>query len=160
MAVVEYGLRFGAPRGLTERYLRSAVELSPGLQPFQGWVKAEVRRGDPSDIGHAGKALANFDARELSRNIAVPTAVVVTKEDRLIRRSRQLKLAEAIAGARTIEVAGAHNAWLIHPKEFADAIDRGVEMVIEHMADEPSRGAGTAPRVDELVDQLDTGLPV
>ncbi len=136
MAVVEYGLRFGAPRGLTERYLRSAVEQSPDLQPYQGWVKAEVRRGDASDIGHAGKALANFDARELSRGIDVPTAVVVTLNDRLIRSSRQRRLAEAISGADTIEVVGAHNAWLIHPREFSSAIDRGLGLVI-------GRGDGT-----------------
>jgi pimeloyl-ACP methyl ester carboxylesterase len=136
MAVVEYGLRFGAPKGLTERYLRSAVELSPDLQQYRGWVKAEVRRGDPSDIGHAGKALARFDARELARDIDVPTAVVVTCLDRLIRSDRQRELAVAM-GAQLIEIEGAHNAWLVRPKEFSAAVDQGLEYVFSRQSRAP-----------------------
>jgi pimeloyl-ACP methyl ester carboxylesterase len=131
MAVVEYGLRFGAPKGLTERYLRSAVEQSPDLQRYKGWVKAEVRRGDPSDIGNAGKSLARFDARELAQEINVPTAVIVTCLDRLIRSDRQRQLAVATS-AQVIEIEGAHNAWLIRPKEFSAAIDQGLEYVLMH----------------------------
>ncbi len=138
MAVVEVGLRFGAPRGLTERYLRHAVEESPDLLPYQGWVKAEVRRGDASDIGLAGKALARFDARALVAQVSVPTAVVVTDRDRLIRAKRQLQLAGALRGCRLVHIDGAHNAWLVRPKDFAGAIDRALDLVI-------TGGAGTSP---------------
>jgi pimeloyl-ACP methyl ester carboxylesterase len=130
MAVVEVGLRFGAPRGVTERYLRNAVEESPDLLPYQGWVKGEVRRGDASDIGLAGKALARFDARRLAAHLDVPTAVVVTAQDRLIRSKRQLQLAGAIRGARLVHIDGAHNAWLVRPKDFSGAIDRALDLVM------------------------------
>jgi pimeloyl-ACP methyl ester carboxylesterase len=132
MAVVEVGLRFGAPRGVTERYLRSAVEQSPDLHPYQGWVKGEVRRGDATDIGGAGKELARFDARPLAADIDAPTVVVVTTQDRLIRRKRQELLARSIRGAKTVEIDGAHNAWLVRPKEFSAALDDALELVIGH----------------------------
>ncbi len=150
MAVVEYGLRFGAPKGLTARYLRSAVEQSPDLQRYQGWVKAEVRRGDPSDIGHAGKALANFDARELARQIDVPTAVIVTCSDRLIRSDRQRELAIA-TGASVIEIDGAHNAWLVRPREFASAIGEGLERVLSDAARHRSEWVSGSSAVSPLI---------
>jgi pimeloyl-ACP methyl ester carboxylesterase len=134
MAAVEYGLRFGAPRGLAERYLRGAVEQSPSLQPYCGWVKAEIRRGDPSDIGWAGKELAKFDARHLAADIRVPTAVVITCRDHLIRRTRQAEMGRAIAGAKTVELDGAHNAWLVRPEEFGAAIDKGLGLVLDGTA--------------------------
>jgi pimeloyl-ACP methyl ester carboxylesterase len=152
MAAVEYGLRLGAPRGLTERYLRYTVEQAPDIKPYLGWIKAEVRRGDPADIGYAGKALASFDARQLAHDVDVPTAVVVTCRDRLIRGNRQYRLAEAIEGAEVIEVDGAHNAWLVRPTEFATAIDAGLEVVIErsHKTGGDAAHAGRAPDLEQV----------
>ncbi len=134
MAVVEVGLRFGAPRGVTERYLRNAVEQSPDLRPYQGWVKGEVRRGDAEDIGQAGKALSRFDARRLAGELEVPTAVVMTTKDRLIRPRRQQQLVRAVRGADVVHVEGAHNAWLVRPKEFAVAVDHALDLVLAHIS--------------------------
>ena len=123
MAAVEYGLRLGAPEGgMADRYLRMAVEQSPDLEQYKSWVKAEIRRGDPSDIAAAGRGLSAFDARDFARDIDVPVTVVVTARDRLIRPVRQRELANAIPGARVVEVDGAHNAWLVRPMEFNDAV--------------------------------------
>lgn len=63
-----------------------------------------------------GLRLACFDAQHLAPKLDLPAAVVVTKGDLLIRRRRQTELAEAL-GARVIEVAGRHNAWLVKPDE-------------------------------------------
>jgi pimeloyl-ACP methyl ester carboxylesterase len=137
MGFVEYVLRWGAPDGITERYLRHAVERSPDLEPYLGWVKAEARRGDPSAIGHAAKALADFDARELVKQIKVPTSVVLTKWDRLIRPRRQRELAEAIEGAQVVEVDGKHNAWMVLPDEWAAAVDEAIKQVTSANREEP-----------------------
>jgi len=138
MAVVEYGLRFGTPRGLTERYLRQAVEDSPALDPYQGWIKAEVQRNDPAAVADAGRALARFDARSFAGSIKAPTVVVVTKRDHLIRAARQHELAQAIPGSQTLELDCAHNGWLVRPAEFADGIDDAVRLVMGEQA-----GSGT-----------------
>ena len=58
LGFAEYVLRFGAPSGITDRYVRHAVEQSPELDGYEGWVKAEARRGDASDIGNAARAFS------------------------------------------------------------------------------------------------------
>ena len=148
MAGVEYVLRFGAPQGITDRYLRAAVQQSPQLGPYRSWLKAEARRGDPSDIANAGKALANFDARHMARGISVPTAVVVTARDHLIRAGKQRALAKAIPGAVAVEVDGAHNAWMVKPVEWCEALDAGLDAVTGALDGQRSWGVGRPDQAD------------
>ncbi len=147
MAGVEYVLRFGAPTGITDRYLRHAVQRSPDLGPYRSWLKAEARRGDPTDVAAAGRELGGFDARALAEKLDVPTVVVVTKQDHLIRHRRQHRLAEVI-GAKTVDVDGAHNAWMAKPVEFAAAVDEGLAFVMDRL------GMETVPLTDEEKAQL------
>lgn len=131
MAAVEYGLRLGAPEGgMADRYLRMAVEQSAELKRYRSWVKAEIRRGDPNDIAAAGRGLSAFDAHDFAREVDVPTTVVITAHDRLIRAVRQRELADAVPGAHRLEVDGAHNAWLVHPKQFNAAVDEALASVL------------------------------
>ena len=129
MGFTEYVLRFGAPKGIVERYLRHAAEQSPDLEPYVGWVKAEARRGDPAAIGHAASALAKFDGQELVEGVKVPTAVVITEHDRLIRRRRQRELVDAMKDVYVVEVDGKHNAWMVKPDEWSAAIGEAIEHV-------------------------------
>ena len=130
MATVEYGLRFGTPPGLTARYLRLATEQRPDLEPYLPWLKAEVRRGDPSDIAAAGRALSHFDARPFAAEIKVPASIVVALHDRLIRPKKQRRLAEAMPDAEVIEVDAAHNGWMVRPDQIAKALAQGVDSVV------------------------------
>ena len=127
----EYGLRFGTPRGLTERYLRMATEQRPDLKPHLPWLKAEVRRSDPASVAAASRSLSAFDARSWASSIDVPTVVVVTRHDRLIRARRQHELTDAIRGAEELEIDAAHNAWMVKPEELAEAIGKAVALVAE-----------------------------
>ncbi|MDQ1426963.1 MAG: hypothetical protein QOK39_439 [Acidimicrobiaceae bacterium] len=126
---VEYVLRFGAPKGITDRYLRQAMVEAPDLKPLRGWLKAEARRGDAADIAAAARALSAFDARSFAGSLDVPAAVVVTKKDRLIRAVRQRDLAQALPRAQSVDLEGAHNAWLVRPDRFAAALDRALTLV-------------------------------
>jgi pimeloyl-ACP methyl ester carboxylesterase len=128
LGMAEYVLRWGAPSGITDRYLRHAVEQSPELEGFEDWVKAEARRGDPAAIGHAAKALARFDAGALAEGLSVPAAVVITCRDRLIARRHQEAMARAL-GAHTVEVEGFHNAWMVLPDEWSAAVDHAIALV-------------------------------
>ena len=129
MACAEYGLRFGTPKGITERYLRMATEQNPDLKPHLPWLKAEVRRADPPSIAAASRSLTAFDARPWAGSIDVPTVVIVTLHDRLIQARRQCELAEAIPGAEVVEVDAAHNGWMVKPEEVAEALSTGVGSV-------------------------------
>jgi pimeloyl-ACP methyl ester carboxylesterase len=118
MAVVEFALRLGPSRGIIERSLRDAIETSPDLAPYRGWLKGELRRGDATDIADAGRALGNYDGRPFAGLVDVPTAVVVTTRDRLVRPRKQRELAAAIPGCRVFELPGDHDATLVMPAEF------------------------------------------
>jgi 3-oxoadipate enol-lactonase len=136
MGVLEYALRLGPSRGLVERFLRDAVETAPDLGPYRGWLKGELRRGDPGEVAQAGRALGDYDARPFARAIDVPVAVVVTTRDRLVRPRKQRALARAIRGAVTFELAGDHDACLVLAEPFADVTIAALEAV----------GAGVALR--------------
>jgi pimeloyl-ACP methyl ester carboxylesterase len=155
MAGVEYVLRFGAPHGITDRYLRYAVEHNPDLGPYRSWLKAEARRGDPSDIAAAGRQLAEFDARAIAEEVDVPTAVVIAERDMLIRAVKQRELARAIRGAQTIELDGTHGAWMMRPVEFAAAIDTGLTKVMAALGHQP----GTMVDLEEASITGPRGVP-
>jgi len=131
MAGLEYVLRFGVPHGLTERYLRSAAEQNPNLQPVLPWLKAEALRGNPSDLAAAGRGLSAFDAGSYAPLVDVPTVVIVSRQDRLIYADRQRELADAIPEAKSIEIDVAHNGWLVEPDVVCDAIESALGIVAE-----------------------------
>ncbi|MFN2609013.1 MAG: alpha/beta fold hydrolase [Acidimicrobiales bacterium] len=140
---VEWVMRLGAPEGITDRYLRQAVEEAPDLKPYRSWLKAEARRGDPVDIAASAKELTRFDARSFAGGLEVPTVVVVTCNDHLIRADKQRALADAVPGAKALEVQGAHNAWMVKPEEWAGAIDEAIDLVLQQIG-APARGPATS----------------
>lgn len=133
MAALEYVLRFGVPHGLIERYLQAAADENPDLRPVLPWLKAEALRGSPSDIAAAGRGLSAFDARSYALQVDVPTAVIVSTRDRLVAAARQRELADAIPGAKTLEIDVAHNGWLVEPDVVCDAIETAVGLVVEQL---------------------------
>ena len=137
MAMVEYGLRFGTPKGLTERYLRMATDQNPDLKPHLPWLKAEVQRGNPTSIAAASRSLTAFDARPWAGSVDVPTVVVVSQHDLLIRARRQHELAAAIPDAEVVEVDAAHNGWMVKPDEVAEALSSAVGTVVDRIHARP-----------------------
>lgn len=113
---LRFGLRRAIPRGHENaRYLP--------------WLVGEIRRNDPWQVSEAGRALAQFDARPFAGAITVPSAMVLTTGDRLVRPHKQKALADAIS-AEVVELIGDHFAPLSDPREFADATRRAVDLVV------------------------------
>ncbi len=133
MATVEHGLRFGTPPGLTARYLRMATDQNPDLGTYVPWLRAEVRRSDPTAIAAAGRALSTFDARPFAGAIDVPTAVVVARNDRIIQPKRQRCLVEAIPGAVKVDLDAAHNGWMVRPDQVAGALSTAIASVVARL---------------------------
>ena len=146
MGALEYVLRIGPSRGLVERALRESVDQAPDLAPYRPWLKAELRRGDPGDLADAGRALGEYDARPFAKKVDVPTAVVVTTKDRLVRPRKQRQLASAIPGARTFELAGDHDASLVSPSDFAAVTVAALTDVMGRISGGPVAGAAEAAR--------------
>jgi pimeloyl-ACP methyl ester carboxylesterase len=134
MAALEFVLRSGRPKGLLDRTLRDAVHQAPDLEPLVPWLQAELRRGDPSAIADAGRALGLFDARPLAPSFTMPAAVVLTTKDRLVRPRKQRQLAHAIPGAHTFEIEGDHDCPLVLPGPFARQTVAAVRDVAQRRA--------------------------
>jgi pimeloyl-ACP methyl ester carboxylesterase len=129
MAAVEWLFRLGRPKGLVERALRDMVEQSPDLEPLLGWLRGELRRGDPEALADAGRALGSYDFRPHASAVDVPAAVVVTTRDRLVRPRKQRQLAAALPGAVTFELAGDHDAAAVLGQAFPEVIAQAIDAV-------------------------------
>lgn len=147
MGFLEYVLRLGPSRGLVERALREAVEQAPDLARYRPWLKAELDRGDPEDLADAGRALGMYDARGFAGEVDVPTAVVVTTGDRLVRPKKQRQLAAAIPGATTYELDGDHDTSLVSPEGFASVTVAALTDVVGRVTGREVEGAREAARL-------------
>ena len=128
LTALELALRMGTGDGFVQRYLRQAAEQSPEVVPLRPWVAGELRRGHPGDVAAAGKALSDFDARPCASSVDVPTAVVITTRDILVRPAKQHELARAL-GARVFPLDADHDAPLVRAKEFGDVAKEAVAAV-------------------------------
>ncbi len=154
LAGAELVFRLGPSKGLVERYLSQVVELSPELAQWQGWLKGEMRRGDPSALAQAGRALSRYDARPFAGSVGVPAAVVVTTLDRLVRPKKQRALASAIPSAKSFELAADHDAPLLHPLDLATATTDALAWVLDRLGEDRASAASASEStaVTELAD--------
>ena len=132
MGAMEYLLRLGRPTSLVDRALREAVFHQPALAEHRAWFRAELGRGDPTEIANAGRALSEYDARSFASQLDVPVAVVITTKDRLVRPSKQRALAAATR-ARVVELRGDHDVCWLDGPGFSAATLEAVESVAEQI---------------------------
>jgi 3-oxoadipate enol-lactonase len=132
LILLEAFLRSRASRWLGRFAIRYLDERNHDLEPFLGWVLAESRRGDPADVAAAGRALSRYDARSFAAALHVPSAVVFTTHDHLVKPTKQRALARAV-DARIHEVAGDHYAFWANAKEFADVTREAVDDVVSRL---------------------------
>lgn len=86
------------------------------------WVMSELQASDPASIAEAAGAIGRFSSHEWIGDVDVPTAVVVTEQDRLVLPHRQRRLAESIPGARVVPVRGDHGVCVADPRAFVPAL--------------------------------------
>jgi pimeloyl-ACP methyl ester carboxylesterase len=86
------------------------------------WAQHEVQRHDPVALAEAGAAIGRFTSHEWIGGVDVPTAVVITENDRVVGPHRQEKLAAAIPGATVHRVPGDHTVCVTEPHLFAPVL--------------------------------------
>jgi pimeloyl-ACP methyl ester carboxylesterase len=114
-------------RGAHGVVTKAAVE-NPDVESLRGWLTAEMERGHAASMRQAGRALARFDGGPIAAAHAVPTAVVVTTRDRLVRPERQQRLAEGWR-ATTVHLDADHDAPLTQPAAFVNATLEGLDAI-------------------------------
>ena len=86
------------------------------------WALDELGHNDPAAILEAVRALQHFDSRPWIGEVNVPTAVVVTTEDRVVPPERQRRMAAAIPGATVFEVDGDHAVCVMGFRRFVPTL--------------------------------------
>jgi pimeloyl-ACP methyl ester carboxylesterase len=115
------------PRAVARSFRRLAA-INPDLGPLVPWLTAETLRNDPASMVAAGRAISTYDARSWVKDLSVPTAVVITTEDRLVAPAKQRQMASALR-ARTLEVATDHLGPLTNPSEVVLALREAIDAV-------------------------------
>ncbi len=118
LSALELGLWLGAGASFVDRVLRQAAEDAPELSDYQPWLAAEFRRGLGREMAAAGRALSRYDAQPWAGELGLPTAMVITTRDRLVRPAKQRELAEAL-DAHVIEIDADHDLPLTQGDEYA-----------------------------------------
>jgi pimeloyl-ACP methyl ester carboxylesterase len=121
MPFITAGLR--STPGIARRAVMSRLleQRMAGI-PQREWVMDELHGSDPATIAEAAAAIGRFSSREWIGEVDVPTAVVVTEQDRLVPPQRQRRLAESIPGARVVSVQGDHGVCVADPRAFVPAL--------------------------------------
>jgi pimeloyl-ACP methyl ester carboxylesterase len=128
--------------------LRNLVKGQPSLETWVPWIEGEVHRNEVRSIVQAGRALALYDARPFAESIDVPTGLLLTTDDRLVKPRKQRALAAAIH-AEIVETPGDHLAPWTHPDDFARATRRLVDSVARRAGLAPASGAVPPPAVTD-----------
>jgi pimeloyl-ACP methyl ester carboxylesterase len=110
------------PRSARRAIVNRWVERRIAGFPARDWILEELGGNDAATVAQAMHAVGRFTSHDWIGDVDVPTAVVVTQHDRLVRPNRQLKLAAAIPGATFHPVAGDHGVCVARPDLFVPAL--------------------------------------
>jgi 3-oxoadipate enol-lactonase len=117
---IVFALRL-TPRPFLRQVGRRIFDLDQS-DPMQQWAMEELRRSSPQAMLEAVAAIGRFSSHQWVREIDVPTAVLVTTEDRLVAPRRQRKLADAIPDAVEYEVHGDHAVCVVGYRRFVPVL--------------------------------------
>jgi len=87
------------------------------------WALSEMRRTSLVDALAAIHAVCEFSSHSWIGSVDVPTAVLITRHDRVVAPGRQWKLANAVPASTVLELDGGHDVFLNSPRRFAAALD-------------------------------------
>jgi 3-oxoadipate enol-lactonase len=103
-----------------------SLEVALGEVPPErrSWVRAQLHRTSLVTALSAMHSVAAFSSHDWIGDVDVPTAVLVTTQDRLVPPSRQRRLANAIPEAIVLDLPADHGVCMNAPTLFADALLR------------------------------------
>lgn len=108
------------------------VDVGVDLEPLLPWMIGEADRGSAEDIAEAGRELSRYDARGWLPTVDVPTAVVITRRDKLVPLDNQRDLVARLgpAGAAHVrELDVDHDAMITRAAAFVPALVEAVQAV-------------------------------
>jgi pimeloyl-ACP methyl ester carboxylesterase len=110
------------------------VDATADIESLLPWMIGEADRGSAEDIAEAGRELSRFDARGWLPTMDVPTAVIITRRDKLVPVDNQHDLVTRLgptAADRVYELDVDHDAMITRAAEFVPALTSAVRAVME-----------------------------
>ncbi|CAN5601595.1 hypothetical protein BH10ACT1_BH10ACT1_27790 [soil metagenome] len=101
-----------------QRRIPKTVKARP--DSLRRWASAEMRRHDTRMVTEALAATTNFDSRDWLHRVQVPTALMITTQDRAVPPQEQLRLLLAIPEATVAQYDEGHT-WCAKPS-FGPAV--------------------------------------
>ncbi|HTT50352.1 MAG TPA: alpha/beta hydrolase [Streptosporangiaceae bacterium] len=86
------------------------------------WARAQLSRTTLATTVSATHAVCGFTSHSWISQVDVPTAVIITAQDRVVPPGRQLRLARAIPGATVHYIDADHGACINAPQLLAGAL--------------------------------------
>jgi pimeloyl-ACP methyl ester carboxylesterase len=99
------------------------------------WALSQMQRTSLVDALSAVQAVAVFTSHTWIGTVGVPSAVVVTRHDRVVHPRRQHKLARALPGSTVVEIDGGHDVFLEAPARLAAAVEAACAAVCANAGD-------------------------
>jgi 3-oxoadipate enol-lactonase len=109
----------------------SGLYLARRSRQYDSWAMEQVSGHDWTAILEAGRAIGRFSSGPWVGEIDVPTAVVVTMRDHVVPLRRQIRLFDAIPGAKAYRVDGDHDACVINADRFVPTLVSACTYVAE-----------------------------
>jgi pimeloyl-ACP methyl ester carboxylesterase len=113
--------------------------------PTREWARGDFGRCGFDTAYAAAMAVAEFSSLAWITGINVPTAVVLTRQDRVVPPSRQRQLADLIPGATLHEIDAGHGACLSAVDRFLPAFLAACGGVAAAGAERQRRGRSRPP---------------
>lgn len=117
--------------GQARDWITEQLYLQRKTEQWDPWAVEQATAHDWRMILEAGRAIGSYSSRHWLADVDVPTAVVVTMQDRVVPLQRQIELFERIGHARAFRVDADHDAAVAAADRFVPALLRAVRSVIE-----------------------------
>ena len=108
------------------RAFAEALDLDSDLHD---WAMREFRSTSPWAVGQAVAALGRHHSRPWLSRVDVPTAVLVTNDDKVVSPRRQLEVARRIPGATVHDIDAGHACCVMEAETFVPAFVEAVATV-------------------------------
>jgi pimeloyl-ACP methyl ester carboxylesterase len=90
------------------------------------WMRSELERVSPAALLSSMRSVGRFRSNRWIGAVDVPSAVIVTTQDRTVPARRQRGLAAAIDGAVATEVEGPHDSIVTRADAYVPVLGRAV----------------------------------
>lgn len=117
------------PLGIVQRQVPAGVRARP--ESFRKWASAEMRRHDWRLVAEAAGAIGTYDGSDWIGDIDVPTAVLVTLDDKAVPPTEQARLVVRIPDATIHRIDDGHVACA-QPR-FGAALTKAVRDVADRI---------------------------